>query len=78
MAQQLQRALVILRRKQLEERIGIKRSSIYDKLDPKSRHYDPTFPRRVLLGARSVGWYEHEVEAWLASRQRGTVEGGEK
>lgn len=75
MAHQLKRALVILRRKQLEERIGIKRSSIYDKLDPKSKHYDPTFPRMVSLGARSVGWYEHEVEEWLASRKRSILEG---
>ena len=78
MAQLLQRALVILRRKQLEERIGIKRSSIYDKLDPKSKNYDPTFPRTVSLGARSVGWYEHEVETWLASRQRSTKGGSKK
>lgn len=76
MVEQLQRVLVILRRKQLEKRIGLKRSSIYDKLDSKSKHYDPTFPRMVSLGARSVGWYEHEVEAWLASLQRSTSEGG--
>lgn len=26
------------------------------------------FPRRVRLGPNSVGWYEHEIDAWLASR----------
>lgn len=71
---QLQR--VILRRKQLEARIGLKRSSIYNKLNPRSGNYDPTFPRMVSLGARSVGWYEHEVNAWLTSLQRSSTEGG--
>ena len=78
MSKQIQTALTILRRKQVENRIGIGRSSIYDKLNPKSRNYDPTFPRMVLLGSRSVGWYEHEIEEWLASRQRSTLKGGEK
>ena len=73
---ELQKTLVILRRKQLEERIGLKRSSIYNKLNPKSINYDPTFPRMVSLGARSVGWYEHEVNAWLTSLQRSSTEGG--
>ena len=76
MSKQIQTALTILRRKQVENRIGIGRSSIYNKLNPKSSNYDPTFPRMVSLGARSVGWYEHEVEAWLASLQRNTPEGG--
>lgn len=31
------------------------------------------FPRRVRLGPNSVGWYEHEVEAWLASRSTDTL-----
>jgi prophage regulatory protein len=30
------------------------------------------FPRRVKLGPNSVGWYESEVERWMAERrQRG-------
>jgi predicted DNA-binding transcriptional regulator AlpA len=28
------------------------------------------FPRRVQLGANSVGWFLDEVEAWCASRIR--------
>lgn len=26
------------------------------------------FPAPVRLGSNSIGWYEHEVEGWLASR----------
>lgn len=28
------------------------------------------FPGRVQLGASSVGWWEHEIQAWLDSRPR--------
>jgi len=27
------------------------------------------FPARVKLGARAVGWYHHEVLAWLENRR---------
>lgn len=59
----------ILRRTEVEARTGLKRSSIYDKLDPKSPRYDATFPKRVSLGTSAVGWLESEVDAWVASRQ---------
>ena len=29
------------------------------------------FPERVRVGARRIGWWQDEVDAWLASRQRG-------
>jgi len=58
----------ILRRRQLEARTGLSRTAIYDRLDPKSPRYDPTFPRRVHLGAGTVGWVEQEVDAWITTR----------
>ncbi|MNK17690.1 Prophage CP4-57 regulatory protein (AlpA) [compost metagenome] len=74
------RSIVILRRPQFERRVGLLRSSIYARLDKKSKQYDPSFPRPVSLaaplnGAHSsgrrrgaVGWIESEVDAWLAQR----------
>lgn len=59
----------ILRRAEVEARTGLKRSTIYDKLDPESPRYDATFPKRVSLGTSAVGWLESEVDAWVASRQ---------
>lgn len=35
----------------------------------------PGFPKPVKLSARAIGWYAHEVRAWLANRPR--VEYGE-
>lgn len=62
MAKTNQEKLTILRRKQVEERTGLSRSTIYLRIQ------DGTFPRPINLGARAVGWLENEIEAWLASR----------
>lgn len=72
MAEQLKTALRILRRKQLEDRTGLSRSTIYARLNPKSPNYDPTFPKPVELGYGMqnppVGWIESEVDAWLTAQ----------
>lgn len=57
--------LFILRLKQVTERTGLSRSTIYAKLDPESKRYDPKFPQRVRLGCGAVGWVESELNAWL-------------
>lgn len=64
-------ATIILRRKQVEARTGLSRSSIYAKLrenQKRPRDYDPTFPKPVSIGAKSVGWIEAEIDAWLTAQ----------
>lgn len=56
----------LLRRRQLEQLLGISRSTIYARLDPKSRHYDPDFPKPIQLGATSIAWIEAEAQAYIA------------
>lgn len=71
MAAQIQSALTILRRKQVEARTGLSRSSIYARLrrNPKRPgDYDPTFPKPISVGAKAVGWIEAEIDAWLAAQ----------
>ena len=58
----------LLRRKQVEQAIGLSRSTIYARLDKNSPHYDPTFPRPISLGSMSVAWVEAEIFQWIASR----------
>ncbi len=58
----------LLRRKQVEQAIGLSRSTIYARLDPKSPHYDSTFPRPISLGSMSVAWVEAEIQNWIAAR----------
>jgi prophage regulatory protein len=55
-------ALVILRLPAVIEYTGRSRSSIY--LDIS----EGNFPAPISLGARSVGWIEHEVQAWIEER----------
>jgi predicted DNA-binding transcriptional regulator AlpA len=38
----------------------------------KSRDPDDDFPAPVQLGPNSTGWYEDEIENWLARRPRVT------
>lgn len=59
-AAQLQ--LSILRRKQVQARTGLSRSTIYLYIKAEQ------FPKPVPLGPRAVGWIEAEVVEWIANR----------
>jgi len=52
-------AETILRRKQVEVRTGLSRSTIYLRISKG------IFPKPISLGARAVGWLESEVDDWL-------------
>ena len=62
MAEQISTVLAILRRKQVEARTGLSRSTIYLRVS------EGTFPKPVNLGARAVGWIESEIAAWVTGR----------
>ena len=68
----MEKHMKILRRPAVEDRVGLSRSSIYQKMQQGE------FPNSIPLGARSVGWLESEVEAWLAARiaHRDSLEAG--
>ncbi len=51
--------LCILRRREVEARTGLSRSTIYLRIASR------TFPTPITLGGRAVGWLEQEIEAWL-------------
>ncbi|EKT64551.1 AlpA family phage regulatory protein [Providencia burhodogranariea] len=59
----------ILRIRAVMAKIGVARSTIYDWLNPKSKRYDPTFPKQRQLGKQSVGWMEADIDEWLLNRQ---------
>lgn len=64
-----QQPLMILRRRDLELRLKLSRSTIYDKINPASPRYDEAFPKPIRLGnGAAVGWIESEVEDWLHSQ----------
>lgn len=57
----------VLRIKDLIRKVGMARSTIYDRFNPKSPRYDSSFPKPIKLGLSAIGWLEHEVDEWLAS-----------
>ena len=59
MAAQIQTALTIIRRKQVQARTGLSCSTIYQRVS------DGTFPKPISLGARAVGWIDSEISDWL-------------
>lgn len=54
--------LIVLRRRQVEERTGLSRSTLY--------HYIKlgNFPKPMALGPRVVGWLESDVNTWINER----------
>ena len=62
MLQKQQKPTVILRRKKVEARVGLARSTIYQRISAG------TFPKPISLGARAVGWIESEISAWLENQ----------
>jgi len=69
MAGQIQSALTILRRKQVEAVTGLSRSTIYARIKAK------TFPHAIALGPRSVGWRAGDIEAFLTNPANYRAEG---
>lgn len=65
MAESHKSSYSIERRRELEVRLRLSRSTIYDKLNPSSPRYDATFPKPIRLGGCAVGWLTHEVDEWL-------------
>lgn len=58
----------VLRLRQVQDRIGLSRSTIYDRMNVGSPRYDSTFPRPLKIGCSAVGWLEESVNDWIRSR----------
>lgn len=68
----------ILKDRVVAQKIGMSRSSIWAKINPKSTSFDPSFPQPVSTGLRATGWIEDELDAWLMTQanKRQQTEGG--
>ena len=52
----------IMRLKEVIEKTGLSRSTIYNLISQGK------FPKQIELGARSVGWVDTEVDEWLKAK----------
>jgi len=60
----------IIRLPVVQQRTGLSRSEIY------RREGLAQFPKRVSIGARSVGWVESEIQEFIKERIRASRRGG--
>ncbi len=63
----------VVRLKAMLARIGLGKSAAYERMNPKSDRYDPTFPVPIKLsggsrGCGAVGWIESDINRWIDSR----------
>lgn len=54
----------IIRLPEVKKVTGLSRSTIYKMMNEK------TFPAQISLGAKSVGWLEADIQAWVQERVR--------
>ncbi|MBK7363379.1 MAG: AlpA family phage regulatory protein [Micavibrio sp.] len=52
----------IIRLPEVSRRTGRSRAAIYVDMDKG------LFPKSVKIGERAIGWFEHEIEAWIKAR----------
>lgn len=65
----------ILRLKDVMLMTGLSRSTIYDKQNPSSKRFAPSFPQKIKLGARAVGWLMGDVQIWLNLMRNNSITG---
>jgi prophage regulatory protein len=60
MAEQIRE--ILLRRKQVEARVGLTRSTIYALMA------EGKFPKPIALAGRTVAWTQSSIDKWIAER----------
>ncbi|WP_259741263.1 AlpA family transcriptional regulator [Pseudomonas fluorescens] len=65
---QPKKTMQILRMAEVTRRVGLSKSTIYDRINPKSTRYDDTFPKPIKIGLSAIGWLEEHINSWIESR----------
>lgn len=61
----------LIRLPELQGKIGLSRTAVYERMDERSPYFDPSFPKPIKLGNGKnppIAWVESEVVAWIESR----------
>lgn len=59
----------VLRLQEVLDLLSISKSYHFAKLDRNSKSYDPTYPKPISVGERSVRYIEQEVIDWVNARK---------
>lgn len=65
MAKDLALVPAILRPAQAASYLGVCRRQVYNLSEQ-----DPTFPRKIVITSRAVGWRKLDLDAWLAEKSK--------
>lgn len=56
----------VLKARAASKKVGKGLSSFWAVQNENSRYFDPSFPKKIRCGMRSVGWIEQELDEWIA------------
>jgi prophage regulatory protein len=67
----------LLSRQDLERTLRIGKTAVFERLNPRSRRFDPDFPRPIELGGpNSKRWVKSEVEEYIDRKIEASRAGG--
>ncbi|MCU4337987.1 MULTISPECIES: AlpA family transcriptional regulator [Acinetobacter] len=48
--------------------VGVSRSTIYEMMDENSPYFDPTFPKKITISQKRIGWSAWEINQWIEAK----------
>nr|WP_298892646.1 AlpA family phage regulatory protein [uncultured Acinetobacter sp.] len=54
--------------KQVISITGLCRSTLYEMMDEDSPYSDPTFPKKVVISQKRIGWLAIEIHQWIEDK----------
>lgn len=55
----------VIRLPKLTQLLSVSRSTVYLRINPRSKYYDPRFPKALRLGSKAVGWLLADVHDYI-------------
>lgn len=55
----------LIRVKELATILSVSTATVWNMANPKSRHYNPDFPKPIKLSANVTGWLESEINTFI-------------
>lgn len=64
-ARYLDEEMRVIRVSELQKILGLSKSTIYERINPASRWFDPDFPAPFKIGGYAVGWDSRDVRNFI-------------